>query len=36
MLKEGMLLWCEMLFGDAAHSEEPELSSMNGMANRVL
>ena len=35
MLKEGML-WCEMPFGDVAHSEEPELSSMNGMANRVF
>ena len=30
------MLWCEMPFGDVAHSEEPELSSMNAMANRVF
>jgi hypothetical protein len=32
ILKEGMFLEC-MELGDVAHSEEPELSSMNGIVN---
>ena len=32
MLNEGMFLE-HMVFGDVAHSEEPELSSINGIVN---
>lgn len=32
ILREGIFLEC-MVFGDVAHSEEPELSSMNGIVN---